>query len=153
MRPERFVTQKIVKTACRIAAGSREKLHLGDTGIKRDWGWAPEYVEAMWMILQNEQAEDFVIATGQTNSLESFVATTFDCLGLDWNDHVVRDESLIRPAEITENCGNYTKAKGLLGWQPVTFMAEVVKLMVDAELGTNTVKWHSTSARNRVDDQ
>lgn len=152
LRPERFVTQKIVKTACRIAAGSREKLHLGDTGIKRDWGWAPEYVEAMWMILQKEQAEDFVIATGQTNSLESFVATAFDCLGLDWNEHVTRDKKLIRPAEISENRGNSSKARDLLDWQPRTFMAEVVKLMIDAELGSNTSKWQSTSFRNRAED-
>lgn len=153
LRPERFVTQKIVKTACRIASGSREKLHLGDTGIKRDWGWAPEYVEAMWMMLQREQAEDFVIATGQVNSLESFVATAFDCLGLDWNEHVVRDKSLIRPAEITANRGNFSKARNLLGWQPRTFMAEVVKLMIDAELGSKTRKWHSINSRKRAADK
>jgi len=153
LRPERFVTQKIVKTACRIAAGSREKLYLGDTSIKRDWGWAPEYVEAMWMMLQKDVAKDFVIATGQANSLESFVATAFDCLGLDWNKHVVRDKSLMRPAEISANRGNYSKARDLLGWQPRTFMTEVVKLMIEAELGSNTRKWRSASFRYRSEDQ
>ncbi len=104
------------------------------------------------MMLQKEQAEDFVIATGQTNSLESFVAIAFDCLGLDWNEHVTRDKKLIRPAEISENRGNSSKARDLLDWQPRTFMAEVVKLMIDAELGSNTSKWQSTSFRNRTED-
>ena len=134
LRPQRFVTKKIVTAACRIAAGSTEKLHLGDISIKRDWGWAPEFVEAMWMILQQNQADDFVIATGQSHSLEDFVGTAFGQVGLNWRNHVVIDPGLMRPSEITANCGNAGKAGTQLGWQPRHYMADVVKLMVDAEL-------------------
>ena len=87
LRPERFVTQKIVKSACRIAAGNDEKLHLGNISIARDWGWAPEYVEAMWLMLQQDKADDYVIATGETNSLQDFVAAVFEAQGLTWNEH------------------------------------------------------------------
>ena len=94
LRPERFVTKKIVATACRIARGSLEKLRLGNIAIARDWGWAPEYVEAMWRMLQQPQADDYVIATGQTHTLEEFTATAFACVGLDWREHVVTDRLL-----------------------------------------------------------
>ena len=134
LRPARFVTKKIVSAACRIAKGSTEKLRLGDISIKRDWGWAPEFVEAMWMILQQNQADDFVIATGQSESLQNFVQSAFDQVGLDWRNHVIIDPDLIRPAEIAANCGNASKAGQQLGWQPRHYMADVVKLMVDAEL-------------------
>jgi len=133
LRPERFVTKKIVSAACRIAAGSNEKLHLGDIDIKRDWGWAPEYVEAMWLMLQQDRADDFVIATGVANSLRSFVACTFEATGLDWNKHIVIDPELIRPAEIAANRGDPTKAGRLLGWKPRHFMSDVVQIMVKAE--------------------
>jgi GDPmannose 4,6-dehydratase len=92
LRPERFVTQKIVQAACRIASGSQERLQLGNLDVQRDWGWAPEYVMAMWQMLQQDQPEDFVIATGETNSLEDFVATAFSCVGLDWQEHVDIDK-------------------------------------------------------------
>jgi GDPmannose 4,6-dehydratase len=134
LRPERFVTRKIVSAAVRIAAGSNEKLHLGNIDIKRDWGWAPEYVKAMWLMLQQDQADDFVIATGVANSLRSFVASTFEAVGLDWNEHVVIDQQLIRPSEISANRGDPSKAARLLGWKPGLFMPEVVQLMVAAEL-------------------
>jgi GDPmannose 4,6-dehydratase len=133
LRPERFVTKKIVAAACRIAAGSKEKLHLGDIDIKRDWGWAPEYVEAMWLMLQQDRADDFVIATGVSNSLRSFVSRAFDAVGRDWTDHVVIDPRLVRPSEIAANCGDPAKAGRQLGWKPRYLMPDVVRAMVEAE--------------------
>ena len=111
LRPERFVTQKIVRAAARIGAGSKEKLQLGNMAIKRDWGWAPEYVEAMWLIMQQEQPDDFVIATGRSESLEYFVARAFAHFGLDWHDHVTIEKSLFRPSDIAISSGNPAKAK------------------------------------------
>ena len=131
LRPERFVTQKIIQAAKRIAAGSTEKLHLGNISIARDWGWAPEYVEAMWRILQQDRPEDFVVATGETHTLEEFVAEAFNCVGLDWRDHVVTDQSLLRPSEIMVSCGNPAKAKKVLGWQATYGIKKIVKLMKD----------------------
>lgn len=129
LRPERFVTQKIVKSACRIAAGSCEKLLLGNISIARDWGWAPEYVEAMWLILQQEKPDDFVIATGETNSLEAFVAEVFLAVGLDWREHTLSDESLLRPSEILTSYGNPSKAASVLGWKAHYKMRDVVRMM------------------------
>ena len=100
LRPARFVTQKIISTAKRIAAGSAEKLTLGRMDISRDWGWAPEYVDAMWRMLQLDKPEDFVIATGESLTLEEFVAHTFKVLGLDWREHVIQDQAFFRPADI-----------------------------------------------------
>jgi GDPmannose 4,6-dehydratase len=132
LRPERFVTQKIVRSACRIAAGSAEKLKLGNIDIARDWGWAPEYIEAMWMILQQEKADDFVIATGETNRLEDFVAEVFRTVGLDWRDHVESDASLLRPSEIMVSRANPEKSARLLGWQAAYRMKDVARKMVEA---------------------
>lgn len=132
LRPERFVTQKIVAAACRIARGSKEKLHLGDISVKRDWGWAPEYVEAMYLMLQQEQPDDYVIATGESHSLEEFVATAFSYLGLDWREHVVTDTSLYRPTDIACGRGNPAKAKEKLGWQAKYKMHDVVRMMIEA---------------------
>jgi GDPmannose 4,6-dehydratase len=129
LRPERFVTQKIVKTACRIAAGSKEKLHLGNISIARDWGWAPEYVEAMWLILHQEKPDDIVIATGETNSLEAFVAEAFLVVGLDWREHTLSDASLLRPSEILTSYGNPSKAASKLGWKAHYTMRDVVQMM------------------------
>ncbi len=133
LRPERFVTKKIVAAACRIAAGSKEKLHLGNISISRDWGWAPEYVEAMWLMLQQREAEDFVIATGETHSLEEFVEHAFRNVGMDWHDHVLSDPSLLRPTEITVGRGNPSKADKQLGWRAKSKMSDVVRMMSDAE--------------------
>mgnify|MGYP001202572570 CR=1 FL=1 len=130
LRPERFVTQKIVRSVCRIAKGSAEKLRLGNIDIARDWGWAPEYVEAMWLILQQEKADDFVIATGETNRLEDFVAEVFRCVGLDWREHVESDPSLLRPSEIMVSRANPEKSATLLGWQPTYRMKDVARMMV-----------------------
>jgi len=133
LRPERFVTKKIVAAACRIAAGSGEKLHLGNISIQRDWGWAPEYVEAMWLMLQQERPDDFVIATGESSKLEDFVARAFACVDLDWRDHVISDPRLLRPTELAVGRGNPTKAFEKLGWQAAYKMKDVVRMMVEAE--------------------
>ncbi|MCM2358010.1 MAG: GDP-mannose 4,6-dehydratase [Geobacteraceae bacterium] len=133
LRPERFVTKKIIAAACRIAAGSRETLHLGNTSIQRDWGWAPEYVEAMWRMLQQEQADDFVIATGETNSLEDFVGAAFKQVGLSWRDYVEIDSGLLRPTDLKIGRANPSKAKELLDWQANYRMRDVVSMMMEQE--------------------
>jgi len=133
LRPERFVTSKIIKSACRIAAGSSEKLHLGNISIARDWGWAPEYVEAMWLMLQQSEARDYVIATGETNTLQAFIMEAFSALGLDWRDHVISDPSLIRPSEIMVSHGNPKLAASLLGWTAKKRMREIVKMMISCQ--------------------
>jgi len=133
LRPERFATKKIVSAACRIAAGSQEKLSLGNTSICRDWGWAPEYVEAMWLMLQQKDPEDYVIATGESHSLEEFVAVAFDTVGLDWRAHVVSDPSLYRPTELAVGRGNPKKAQEQLGWKAQYKMHDVVRMMVREE--------------------
>jgi GDPmannose 4,6-dehydratase len=132
LRPERFVTQKIVQSACRIAQGHQEKLQLGNIEIQRDWGWAPEYVEAMYRMLQQEDPEDFVIATGQTRKLQDFVAAAFDAVGLDWRDHTRIDQTLFRPTEIMIGRGDASKAADKLGWQPKYKMDDVVRMMAQA---------------------
>ena len=132
LRPQRFVTQKIVSAASRIANGSKEKLHLGNISIKRDWGWAPEYVEAMSLMLQQDQPDDYVVATGQSYSLEDLVARAFSCVGLEWKDLVVTDPSLLRPTDLAVSRGNPTKAKEKLGWQAQYKMPDVIKMMVEA---------------------
>jgi GDPmannose 4,6-dehydratase len=134
LRPERFVTQKVVRAAYRISQGSAEILTLGDLSISRDWGWAPEYVEAMWLMLQAEQAEDFVIATGQAHSLKDFVAQTFACYGLDWSEHVVHDDQLMRPNENAWSQGSPDKAQRLLGWKAKKHMGDVIVILCDAQI-------------------
>ena len=133
LRPERFVTRKIVNSACRIANGSAEKLHLGNISIARDWGWAPEYVEAMWSMLQQPHPDDYVIATGESNTLEDFVAEAFRVFDLDWREHVISDPSLLRPSEIMVSRGNPEKAGHKLGWQSQRKMREVIQLIMEAE--------------------
>jgi GDPmannose 4,6-dehydratase len=135
LRPERFVTQKIVRAAARISAGSKEKLRLGNMGVKRDWGWAPEYVEAMWLIMQQEQPDDFVIATGRSESLEYFTARAFGHFDLDWRDFATVDESLFRPSDIGTSSGNPTKATQTLGWSARTDIDGVIEKMCEALTG------------------
>jgi GDPmannose 4,6-dehydratase len=132
LRPQRFVTQKIVKAACRIAQGVNEKLYLGNLSVQRDWGWAPEYVQAMYQMLQQPQPDDYVIATGKTHSLEDFVAEVFSNLNLNWQDHVVTDLSLLRPTDIAKSQGNPAKAKQQLGWQSHYQMPDIVRGMIEA---------------------
>jgi GDPmannose 4,6-dehydratase len=130
LRPAHFVTQKIVTAAKRIAAGSEEVLTLGRMDIARDWGWAPEYVEAMWRMLQQERPDDFVIATGVTSSLQDFVEQAFAALGLNWRDHVRQSKALFRPTDLTISRANPAKAHRTLGWKPAVVMPRVVELMV-----------------------
>ena len=134
LRPHRFVTRKIVSSACRIARGSHEKLSLGNLNIVRDWGWAPEYVQAMWLILQTTQPEDFVIATGESHSLEEFVQVAFSEVGLDWRDHVKVDSELHRPTDLLVSRADPSKASKILGWRATTKMEGVVKTMIADEL-------------------
>lgn len=133
LRPERFVTKKIVAAAYRIAAGSGETLRLGNIGIVRDWGWAPEYVEAMWRMLQQDNAEDFVIATGGSHSLEEFVQEAFGVLGLDWRKHVALDDALLRPTDLRVGRASPTKAARVLGWRASHKMQDVVRMMIQAQ--------------------
>ncbi len=134
LRPERFVTRKIVRTACRIAQGSNEKLVLGNTSIIRDWGWAPEYVEAMWKMLQQSHADDYIIATGQSYSLMEFVGYVFQALSLDPQKFVRSESSYRRPSDINESRGNPGKAKAILDWQAHTFAPEIARRLVYSEL-------------------
>lgn len=130
-RPFRFVTQKIISTAKRIANGSGERLVLGRLDISRDWGWAPEYIEAMWLMLQQDKPDDFVIATGELNSLEDFVEAVFSRLDLNWKDHVMQNEEFMRPTELSVSFGNPAKVKKVLNWQAKYKMRDVVKLMME----------------------
>jgi len=132
LRPQRFVTQKIVSAAVRIAGGSKERLALGNTSIVRDWGWAPEYVDAMWRMLQQDQPGDFVVATGKSFSLEDFVAAVFREVGLDWKTHVHIDPQLLRPYDHTAAHANPARAQQQLGWKARHAMPDVARLMVQA---------------------
>jgi GDPmannose 4,6-dehydratase len=132
LRPARFVTQKIVRAAAEIASGRSEKLYLGNISVQRDWGWAPEYIEAMHQMLQAQKADDYIIATGQTYSLEAFVAEAFKCVGLNWEDHVEVDKSLYRPTDIAVGRANPKKAAQQLGWKAKYSMPDVVRMMLEA---------------------
>jgi GDPmannose 4,6-dehydratase len=136
LRPKQFVTQKIVHSALNISQGRQEKLYLGNVSIKRDWGWAPEYVEAMYKILQQPNPDDFAIATGATYKLEEFVAQVFAYLNLDWREYVIIDQGLYRPTDIAVSCGNAQKAKNILGWTAQYKMPDVAKMMVESCLET-----------------
>lgn len=133
LRPERFVTRKVVRAAVRIAAGSDEKLKLGALHVIRDWGWAEEYVDAMWRMLQLDAATDFVIATGRSHSLEYFVARCFELLGLDWRDHVESDPKLFRATDIATSHGNPERARRLLDWEAKVDFDEMLRRLIAAE--------------------
>lgn len=134
LRPERFVTQKVVAAACRIANGVQQKVSLGDLSIARDWGWAPEYVVAMQLMLAADEPDDYVIATGHTTSLEDFVAEAFAAVGLDWRTHVDFDPSLRRPTEISSGRANPSKAAEKLNWVATVTMPEVARRMIKARV-------------------
>ena len=129
-----FVTRKISNGAARIKLGLSKELRLGNLEAKRDWGFADEYVRAMWLMLQQNGPDDYVIATGETHSVREFVELVFDHLGLDWEKYVVIDEKMYRPAEAYELCGNCSKAKKKLGWEPEVNFRGLVRIMVDADL-------------------
>jgi GDPmannose 4,6-dehydratase len=133
-RGETFVTRKITRAIAHIQAGLQDKLYLGNLDAKRDWGYAKEYVEAMWLMLQQDQPDDYVIATNETHSVREFLEAAFGHAGLDWRKHVEIDENYFRPAEVDLLIGDYSKARQKLGWQPKTTFSELVKLMVDADI-------------------
>jgi GDPmannose 4,6-dehydratase len=132
-RGETFVTRKITRAVARIKAGKQDKLYLGNLDAKRDWGYAKEYVEAMWLMLQQEQPDDYVIATGETHSVKEFLEESFSCADLDWKDYVEIDPKYFRPAEVDLLIGDAGKAKRELGWEPRVSFRELVHLMVEAE--------------------
>lgn len=129
-----FVTRKVTAAAARIKLGMAKELRLGNLTAQRDWGYAKDYVEAMWLMLQQPEPDDYVIATGETHSVEDLVATAFQHVGLDWQKYVVTDPALVRPAEVDLLIGDATKAREQLGWTPKTNFRQLVELMVDADL-------------------
>jgi len=133
-RGENFVTRKITKAAARIKLGLQKRLVLGNLDSKRDWGYAKEYVEAMWLMLQQETPDDYVIATGETHSVKDFVKAAFSAVDLNWEDYVDYDSRFERPAEVDLLVGDPTKAKKQLNWEPKVKFSELVKIMVDADL-------------------
>lgn len=133
LRTDYFVTKKIALAAAKIALGSKERLSLGDLSIQRDWGWAPEFVIAMWQILQQKKPEDYVIATGRLSSLQDFVANAFQAVNLDWEQHVISNSSLIRPNEVKSIYGNPEKAYKNLDWKASIFAAEIAHRMTKYE--------------------
>jgi GDPmannose 4,6-dehydratase len=137
LRPDRFVTKKIISTACKIVKDKSLKLKLGNLDITRDWGWAPEYVEAIWLMLQTEFPEDYVIATGESNSLKDFIKTTFEYLGLNYQDHVISDDNLFRPSDLKIGRANPTKAETKLGWKAKSKMKDVIEKMIEFELSNS----------------
>ena len=133
-RGETFVTRKITRALASILAGQQEKLFLGNLKSRRDWGFAPEYVEAMWLILQQDQPGDYVIATGQTYSVEEFLLEAFSYAGLDLDKHVEIDPKYFRPTEVDVLTGDATQAREVLGWEPKVSFSELVRIMVDADM-------------------
>lgn len=133
-RGETFVTRKITRAAARIKAGRQEKLVLGNLDARRDWGYAKEYVEAMWLMLQQDAPDDYVIATGETHSVREFLDEAFACVNLDWHDYVELDEKYLRPAEVDHLIGDASKAKRAFGWEPKVTFKELVRLMVEADV-------------------
>ncbi|MDB6112073.1 MAG: gmd [Pedosphaera sp.] len=133
-RGETFVTRKITRAVAHIKAGLQKKLYLGNLDAKRDWGYAKEYVEAMWLMLQQDKPDDYVIATNETHSVREFLEATFGQVGLDWKQYVEIDARYYRPAEVDLLIGDFSKAKQKLGWEPRTKFAELAKLMVEADV-------------------
>jgi GDPmannose 4,6-dehydratase len=135
LRPDHFVTRKVVLAAGRIHRGSGETLALGDLSVCRDWGWAPEYVEAMWLTLQHDRPGDYVIATGETHSLGDFVKAVFDEIGLDWRDHVSTDPNLRRNSELNVSFADTSDTAERLGWRAEVKMHEVARRLIRYEIG------------------
>jgi GDPmannose 4,6-dehydratase len=133
-RGETFVTRKVTRAVARIKAGIQDKLYLGNLDARRDWGYAPEYVEAMWMMLQHDTPQDFVIATGESHTVREFCELAFDHAELDWERHVEIDPNYLRPAEVDYLQGDASKAKRVLGWEPRTTFPELVRIMVDGDM-------------------
>lgn len=133
-RGETFVTRKITRAVARIVAGQQQKLYMGNLDAKRDWGYAKDYVQAMWLMLQQEQPDDYVVATGETHEVREFLELAFGYVNLNWQDYVEFDERYLRPAEVELLIGDPSKAKEKLGWQPSVSFEQLVYLMVEADL-------------------
>ncbi|MET3983473.1 GDP-mannose 4,6-dehydratase [Streptomyces sp. PvR034] len=133
-RGETFVTRKITRAVARIKAGLQEHLYLGNLDAVRDWGYAPEYVDAMWRMLQQDEATDYVVATGVAATVREFVEASFTHVGLDWNEHVRYDAKYERPSEVDALIGDASKAHALLGWKPTVLVQELAQIMVDADV-------------------
>jgi GDPmannose 4,6-dehydratase len=142
-RGETFVTRKITRAAVSIEAGLQDKLFLGNLDARRDWGYAKEYVEAMWLMLQQESPDDYVVATGETHSVREFLAEAFSHVGLDWEDYVEIDPKYYRPAEVDLLVGDGSKTRTTLGWEPTTHFKDLVQLMVDADRAALTASQRS----------
>ncbi len=133
-RGENFVTRKITRSATRIKLGMQEQLGLGNLDARRDWGFAGDYVGAMWLMMQQDKPDDYVIATGESHSVQEFLELVFERLKLDWRKHVVSDPRYLRPSEVDVLIGDYSKARRILNWEPKVKFPELVELMVDADM-------------------
>ncbi|MBI4640998.1 MAG: GDP-mannose 4,6-dehydratase, partial [Candidatus Tectomicrobia bacterium] len=129
-----FVTRKVTDTVARIKLGLAKELRLGNLEAKRDWGYAADYVKAMWLMLQQDEPDDYVIATGETHSVRELVELAFNYVNLHWKEYVIVDENLYRPAEIYELKGDFSKARKQLGWEPTVSFRELIEMMVDADM-------------------
>ena len=147
-RGETFVSRKITRAATRIKVGLQEALYLGNLEAKRDWGYAPEYVEAMWRMLQQENPDDFVIATGETHSVQEFVEETFGLLNLDWRRYVRKDPRYFRPTEVDLLVGDASKARQKLGWSPRVTFRDLVRIMTEADLDTAEREAHAKNYKS-----
>lgn len=146
-RGETFLTRKVTRAAARIKLGLQTKLLLGNLQARRDWGYAPEFVDAMWRMLQQEQPDDYVIATGETHTVQEFVEATFSYAQLDWKAYVAMDLRQIRPLEVDSLRGDASKARRKLNWQPQTCFEELVRIMVDADMEREKTRLEGTAAR------
>ena len=132
-RGETFVTRKITRGLANIVAGKQKYLYMGNLDARRDWGFSPEYVEAMWMMLQQDKPDDYVVSTGQTNSVKEFLEEAFNYAGLNWEDHVRIDPQYFRPTEVENLIGDSSKAKKILGWEPKVTFKDLTRIMVDSD--------------------
>jgi GDPmannose 4,6-dehydratase len=132
-RGKEFVTRKITSTLAKIVRGEETKIRLGNLDTRRDWGYAGDYVEAMWLMLQQPKPDDYVIATNETHSIKEFLNEAFKQVGLDWEEFVEQDPQFVRPADVQELQGDYSKAERVLGWKPRTKFKDLVKMMVEAD--------------------
>ena len=132
-RGEEFVTRKVTLAASRIKLGLQDKLILGDLKTKRDWGFAGDYVEGMWRMLQHDKPDDYVLATNEEHTIEELCEIAFSRLDLDWKDYVVSDPAFIRPSEVRKLLGDYSKAKAILGWEPKVKFKQLIEMMVDSD--------------------
>ena len=152
-RGETFVTRKITRAVARIVGGTQKDLYLGNLDSKRDWGYAKDYVEAMWLMLQQDNPDDYVVATGETHSIKEFLNIAFSYVNLDWNEYVKFDSRYLRPAEVDLLIGNPTKAQEKLNWQPSVTFEGLVKLMVDADLAAIGLPTPNGDSQSTINDR